>query len=100
FNQSIQGEILKRSDGDLDAIDDLVEQAQEGAFDLRRCGGGARREGIWGIVQGRVGHSAFQKIVNSFAATLEEPDLSDECRREAARAFWKALATGNDVGEA
>src|SRR5262249_48878672 len=39
FTQRIQEEIIKRSNGDLAAIDDLVEVAQEGAFNVRRCGG-------------------------------------------------------------
>lgn len=38
FNQDIQAEILKRSRGDLDALPDLVFQAQEGAFDTKSCG--------------------------------------------------------------
>lgn len=35
----IQDEIVKRSDGNFDVIDDLVEEAHEGVFDVRRCGG-------------------------------------------------------------
>lgn len=38
FTQRIQEEILKRSEGDLASIDDLVAHAQEGAFNVRRCG--------------------------------------------------------------
>ena len=37
FKQGIQQEILKRSAGDLSKIPDLVEQANESAFDTRTC---------------------------------------------------------------
>lgn len=37
FTQPIQLEILKRSEGKLDRIEELREQAMEGAFDLQTC---------------------------------------------------------------
>jgi hypothetical protein len=40
FTQSLQSEILKRSEGDIQALPELVLQAQEGAFDTKRCGSG------------------------------------------------------------
>jgi ParB/RepB/Spo0J family partition protein len=40
FTQSLQGEILKRSGGDISALPELVLQAQEGAFEAKRCGSG------------------------------------------------------------
>ena len=40
FTQAIQGEILKRSGGDIDVIPGLVLEAQEGAFDTKVCGTG------------------------------------------------------------
>lgn len=40
FTQAIQGEILKRSSGDIDTIRGLVLEAQEGAFDAKLCGTG------------------------------------------------------------
>ena len=40
FNQQTQREIIKRSDGDVDKIPGLVEQAMEGAFKVRMCGEG------------------------------------------------------------
>lgn len=40
FTQRIQGEILKRSGGDVGKLPDLVLQAGEGAFALKRCGTG------------------------------------------------------------
>jgi hypothetical protein len=38
FTQTLQSEILKRSEGNIDALPELVLQAQEGAFDIKRCG--------------------------------------------------------------
>jgi ParB/RepB/Spo0J family partition protein len=93
FNQHIQKEILRRSDGKLDAIDDLVEEAQEGAFDVRRCGGACGCEIIRDIVQRRLSQAEFEKLVGE-AANLDASGSSDKCLREAARAFWKALAVG------
>ena len=37
FKGDIQQEILKRSSGDLSKIPDLVEHANESAFDIRMC---------------------------------------------------------------
>jgi len=39
FTQDIQTQILKATGGDISRIDELVEQAQEGAFDTRMCHG-------------------------------------------------------------
>lgn len=39
FNQRIQKEILKRSEGNISRIPELVEQAMEGAFDTLTCAG-------------------------------------------------------------
>ena len=93
FTQRIQEEILRRSDGELDAIDNLVEEAQEGAFDVRRCGAANWCEIIRDIVQRRLNQSDFQKLIGE-AANLDAPASSGKCLREAARAFWKALAAG------
>lgn len=41
FTQEIQAEILKRSGGKLELIPELVLQASEGAFDIKRCGSSA-----------------------------------------------------------
>ena len=41
FTQTIQAEILKRSAGDVGSLADLVMQATEGAFDIKRCGSSA-----------------------------------------------------------
>jgi len=37
FKQGIQQEILRRSAGDIDLVEDLREQALSGAFDVRMC---------------------------------------------------------------
>ncbi len=39
FKQQIQLEMIKRSEGDVDKLEDLREQAIEGAFDTRLCRG-------------------------------------------------------------
>lgn len=39
FTQAVQKEILKRSEGDISRVPELVEQAMEGAFDVRACHG-------------------------------------------------------------
>ena len=38
FTQDIQAEILRRSGGDVNLLPELVMQATEGAFDVKRCG--------------------------------------------------------------
>ena len=40
FTQAIQGEILRRSGGNIEALPGLVLEAQEGAFDTKVCGTG------------------------------------------------------------
>ena len=94
FNPRVQDAILQRSEGDLDKIDDLVEEAQEGALDVRRCGGAQGCEVIRDIVQGRMSLSDFQERVRDGALTHEATASDDECLREATLAFWKALAAG------
>ena len=93
FTERIQEEIIKRSEGDLDAIDALVEEAHEGAFDVRRCGGVSGCEIIGDIVHRRLSQSDFQKMVEEAAAKLNASDSSN-CLCDAARTFWKALAAG------
>ncbi|MHB8412502.1 MAG: ParB/RepB/Spo0J family partition protein [Candidatus Acidiferrales bacterium] len=39
FTQEIQKQILRETGGDISKIDDLVEQAHEGAFDVTMCHG-------------------------------------------------------------
>lgn len=40
FNQKTQGEILKRSGGNVESIEDLKRMAMEGEFDVRSCSEG------------------------------------------------------------
>jgi ParB family chromosome partitioning protein len=93
FTPGIQEEILKRSDGDLDAIDKLVEEAQEGAFNIRRCGAGYGCGIIRDIVERRLSQSDFEKILSE-AGCSDTSSSSGAGVAEAARAFWKALAAG------
>jgi hypothetical protein len=81
------------NNGKLDAIEGLVEEAQEGAFDIRRCGAAYGCEIIHEIVQHRLSRSDFQKLVGE-AAKLDTSTSSEKYLQEAARAFWKALAAG------
>lgn len=90
FRQQIQEEILRRSGGELDTIDGLVEEAHEGAFDVRRCGGAYGCQIIRDIAQRRLTQSDFQEMVAAAATNLVITGPSDV--REAARALWKALA--------
>ncbi len=94
FTGRIQEEILQRSDGDVAAIDDLVEEAHEGAFDVRRCGGAYGCEVIRDILEHRLDQSGFQKLIDDVARNLPTSKAPDKYLQEAARAFWKALARG------
>jgi ParB family chromosome partitioning protein len=93
FTPGIQEEILKHSNGDLDAIDVLVEEAQEGAFNIRRCGAGYGCGIIRDIRERRLSQSEFEIVVGRVARSSASP-CSDANLGEVARAFWKALATG------
>jgi ParB/RepB/Spo0J family partition protein len=94
FTQRIQEEIIKRSDGDIASIDDLIDEAQEGAFDIRRCGGAFGCEIIGDIAHRKLSQEDFTKLVQDAAANTNTPSLSHKTLQDAARAFWKVLATG------
>jgi len=94
FTQRIQEEILKRSDGDLAAIDNLIDEAQEGAFDTRRSGGLYGCEVIRDILERRLSQDGFQKLVGEIAQTHSDTAHTDRAREEAVRGFWKALGKG------
>lgn len=96
FTQRIQEEIIKRSDGDLSMIDDLVEEAQEGAFNVRRCGGSYGCQVIRDILERRITEADFQNMVRDVAEDFEAPTPSAKALKDAARMFWKALAVGSD----
>jgi ParB/RepB/Spo0J family partition protein len=95
FTQRIQEEIIKRSDGDLSVIDDLVEEAQEGAFNVKRCGGQYGCQGIRDILERRITEADFQNMVRDAAQDFEAPTPSAKALKDAARTFWKALAAGS-----
>lgn len=90
FTGKIQDEILKRSDGNLDAIDDLVTEAHEGAFDVRRCGGRFGCEIVRDLLEGEISQSDFVQLVRDTAANLDMAMPRNTVG--AARAFWKVLA--------
>jgi hypothetical protein len=82
-------------DGDIARIDDLVREAQEGAFDVRHCGGEYRCEIIRDILQQKLSQAAFHEMVSTVARNCDtSAEFSNRHLREAARAFWKALALG------
>lgn len=91
FKQSVQQEILKRSEGNIERIDDLVADAMEGAFDVRRCGGKFRCEIIREIFERELDQSDFEDLVQDVALNLNS-DRTEEDYRKAAREFWKYLA--------
>jgi ParB family chromosome partitioning protein len=94
FTQRIQEEILKRSDGDIGSIADLVAEAQEGAFNVRRCGGGYGCEVVRDIILHRISQADFQNMVRKVAENLDASAIPTKALRDAAHAFWKALAVG------
>jgi ParB family chromosome partitioning protein len=91
FSLSVQEEIIKRSAGDLSAIDDLRREALEGAFDVRQCGGRFKCEIVKDILEGNMKQSEFQALVTEVADNLGS-ELKKSALREAARDFWKSLA--------
>jgi hypothetical protein len=94
FTQRIQEEIIKRSDGDLTAIDDLVEEAQEGAFNVRRCGGPYGCQVIRDMLEHRITEADFQNLVRNVAEDFETSTPTAKALKEAAHAFWRVLAQG------
>lgn len=91
FKQTIQEEILKRSQGDISKIDELVDEAVEGAFDKRTCGGQFKCEIIREVIQGNLKQADFQKIVRDVADNIDSEIKKSELR-DASRNFWKVLA--------
>ena len=91
FKKSIQEKIIQESGGDPQRIDELVEEAQEGIFDIRRCGGRVGCEIVRDIIEGEVSRSEFQELVDEIASELGSK-TSQRQRRTASRDFWKALA--------
>jgi ParB family chromosome partitioning protein len=90
FTGKIQDEIIKRSGGSVEAIDDLVIEAHEGAFDARRCGGRFGCEIVRDLLENEMSQADFVQLVRDTAANLNMAMPRNTVG--AARAFWKVLA--------
>jgi|GEM_PF-884164 len=95
FNGSIKMEIIKRSNGRLDVIDDLVEKAQEGAFDIKRCDQQYGCQIIRSIIAGEISDMEFQAMVES-AAMRHAAALPVTNGHNPVHEFWKALSQDTD----
>lgn len=89
FTQRVQEEILKRCNGDLERLDELVEEAQEGVFDIRRCRATGGCQLVRDIVQGRLSEAEFSSMIK--AAAFETIGAAT-ILRDATTSFWRALA--------
>jgi len=92
FTQRVQEEILKRCDGSLERLDDLVEEAQEGVFDMRRCGAAFGCQLVNDIVQGRMSQAEFSDRIKSATLRSGAGAPTSVILRNAATSFWRALA--------
>jgi len=93
FKGRVQEEILKKSGGDYSKIDDLVEEAVEGVFDRRSCGGAFKCEVIKEIIEGEITQSEFQELVKEVAENLST-EIAKSKLKDASKAFWKTLSKG------
>ena len=94
FTQRVQEEILKRCEGDLERLDELVEEAQEGVFDIRRCGMASGCQLVRDIVQGRLSETAFADLIKAAAlAPLGPPRHRPYCAkpRRPSGACWRRV---------
>ncbi|MBS0274147.1 MAG: ParB/RepB/Spo0J family partition protein [Proteobacteria bacterium] len=96
FTQRVQEEILKRCDGSLGRLNDLVEEAQEGVFDIRRCGAVSGCQLVNDIVQGRLSESEFSDLVKSATLRTGVGAPTSAILRNAVMSFWRALARVDD----
>jgi ParB/RepB/Spo0J family partition protein len=92
FTQRVQEEILKRCDGDLERLDELVEEAQEGVFDIRRCGVASGCQLVRDIVQGRLSEAEFGNMIRAATPGTDGAASTRTMLRDAATSFWRALA--------
>ena len=92
FTQRVQEEILKRSDGNLDRIGVLVEEAQEGVFDIKRCGTASGCQLVNDIVHGRLSEADFDEMVRAAVGKTRGVISPAIPLREASISFWRALA--------
>lgn len=91
FTQRVQEEILKRSEGNLGRLDELVEEAQEGVFDIRRCGAPGGCQLVNDIVQGRLSEREFGSMIKAAMRGADEAASTTTVLRDAATSFWRAL---------
>jgi ParB/RepB/Spo0J family partition protein len=94
FTQKIQGEIIKRTEGDITKVDNLVSQAQEGVFDMKKCGGVYGCMVIKDIIEGNLGEDDFETLLQETANNLGEYALEDQVT-ESSKSFWRSLAKLN-----
>jgi len=94
FNQRIQEEILKQSEGSIANVDVLIGKAQEGAFDAKRCGGVYGCEIIRQILRGKLTLCEFEQHVQDIADDFDSSEMPQRAVKDAADACWKALAVG------
>jgi ParB family chromosome partitioning protein len=90
FNQRIQEQIIKQSNGNLANAERLAEEAREGAFDVRTCGAGRGCGLVQDILEGAMSTEEFEALVQITARNVTLADTRQ--LQEASRAFWKALA--------
>jgi ParB family transcriptional regulator, chromosome partitioning protein len=93
FKGAIQEQILKRSGGDIAQLEDLRQEAIDGAFDTRHCGGRFGCEIIRDIIEGEMDRADFESLVAETAQDISS-GVSATKARKAARDFWKLLARG------
>jgi|LNAP01.1.fsa_nt_gb ParB/RepB/Spo0J family partition protein len=100
FTQRVQEEILKRCDGNLEHLDDLVKEAQEGIFDIRRCGGSTGCQLVGDVVHGRLQEAEFKKIVHDALREAGAAGSTVTALHDATIAFWCALVrVKSDAGQ-
>lgn len=92
FTQRVQEEILKRCDGSLERLDDLVEEAQEGVFDIRRCGALSGCQLVNDIVEGRLSEAEFDGMIKAAMRKSGRAIPTMAILHETATSFWRALA--------
>jgi ParB/RepB/Spo0J family partition protein len=91
FRSNIQEKILQQSEGDLSRLDELAEEAKEGVFDIRHCGGRVGCEIVRDIIEGEITQSEFEELVRNVRVGLGLNSMPRQ-QRVATRDFWKALA--------
>lgn len=64
FKRGVQEKIIERNGGDLSRLDELVEEAKEGVFEICRCGGRVGCEIARDIIEGEIMRSEFEELVS------------------------------------